>query len=194
MHANDLLGSVGRRCDLGDGNRRSVGSEDAIGRCRGVHGFEDAQFEVGALGGGFDDEVGVGHALIHRGAGADAAQCGLLIRLRDFFFLDQPIEVAADGAQRPFEGGVLYIDQGNIESRLRKYVGDSVAHRSCADDCDFLHAVISWQRLFWRLAFWRLSSSALPLFPPLSVPRLSAPPLPLPPLAPTGRRRFLSKW
>ena len=32
-----------------------------------------------------------------------------LVRLRDFF-LDQPVEVAADGAQRPFEGGVLYID------------------------------------------------------------------------------------
>lgn len=59
MHANDLLGSLGALSNVGDGDGRCVGSEDAMVRSDLFTLSDDLSLEVDVFEHSLDDHVGM---------------------------------------------------------------------------------------------------------------------------------------
>ena len=66
---DDLVGSPGRRCKFGDGERRRVRGQDHVRPGQLLQPREDLEFRDEILGGRLDHEVGVGHVCDVRGPG-----------------------------------------------------------------------------------------------------------------------------
>ena len=146
VKADDLVGPLGRRADLGDRERRGVRGEDRVPRGDRVELGEDGMLDRDALGHGLDDEVDVAEALVGGGA-VDAPDDLLHLRrgllLGELALLHQPGDLALGDVAGLVEAGldelVLDVLEHHGDARGGDGLGDLAAHGAGADDRGLEH-------------------------------------------------------
>jgi hypothetical protein len=118
------------------GDRRGVRGHDRVGAAGGLDATKHVALEVGILGHGLLDEVGVADRLLDRGGGVErlaqpvrAARGEEPVALEDPALLEQPVEVAPGGVG-------VGVGQLNVEAGQREGLGDPAAHVARPDDGD----------------------------------------------------------
>ena len=125
-------GSLGRRGDLVDVERRCVGCQDGIGPSDAVEFGEDLLLERHALEDGLDDDVGLPKAVEAEGR-FNSRQAFVHLCLRQPALLHGGSVVLADRGQPAIEGRLIDFLQEDGDSRIGVGHGDSAAHRPGPD-------------------------------------------------------------
>ncbi len=135
MEAEHLLGSGGRGCEPGDGDRRRVGDQDRLPSHYRVEVGEDLGLQRLVLGGGLDHQIGVAQALHGLGIG-DAAEGLVLVLLADLAGSDLAGEVLVDSGQGLLDPLLGDVVERHIVAGQSDDMSDAAAHLACPDDAD----------------------------------------------------------
>ena len=143
MHPDHAIGTTGLRGQRGDRDRAGITRQDDAGGRHLVQGVEDPLFELLILGNGFDDDFRrrCGGEV---GGDLDTVQRRVSGRLIEAPFLDLAIHVLLDRRQGVLEKVLADVEEDHFETALSEDMGDTVAHRSRADDCSPRHRSSLW--------------------------------------------------
>ena len=136
MHPDQ--GAAQALADLGDGQGRGVGGENALGLADLVQLAEGGLLHAHVLKGGLHDQVAVGAQVLlqARGDGGhDAVGLGL-VHLALFHQLGIALLDLGLAAVGPL---LLDVAQGHGPAALGEGLGDALAHGACADHANFFH-------------------------------------------------------
>ena len=105
MHAQAVLGAVRDGRNLGDAERRCVGSEKGMRTADLIEQGEDFNLRFDLFGHSFDDQIGHARGFFHRAGIFNASKGGLGFVFFDFAQFNRLIEIAANLAFRFAEAG-----------------------------------------------------------------------------------------
>ena len=142
VHAENVLGSLGRGCDGIDILVRGVACEDGSRLTDCIELRKNFFLQLEILEYRFNHEVNIGEIRIVCRP-ADRAHALLHLRLGQLAFFHRDCVVLLDNAQAASERFVIDLNHDSGDADVGEAHRDTTAHRAAANDCDFFD-VAQW--------------------------------------------------
>ena len=132
MHAEHAARVLQAGCEAGDGQRRGVAGEDAVGGAQGFQALQQLALDLQLLDDRLDHQAGVGQ-FFQRIGRAQAGEGGGLGGGLQLAFLHQPGELPVDAGDGLGRGAGAGVVQAHRVPGLGGDLGDAGAHGASAD-------------------------------------------------------------
>ncbi len=132
VHAQDAVGTVGSRAERRDRDRRRVRGQDHVGPRQLIEPREERLLRLAILEDGLDDVVAVGES-VGVGCRREPGERCVTLGRREAALLDELSKAFLDRCLGSIERARCGVDEPDLEPCLREHLGNTVAHRACAN-------------------------------------------------------------